>query len=182
MHFLHTGWVVTHTHTHACIWGETAECVLCIIPSWNPPPGTARSSGQPAMRRPGTKSKCQSCLGRGQDCLSICSFCMFLLLWGSMGGTRVNTGRTCKLHTGRPGNKPRHVAPCRTLTHNLLAVSHRAPRRWRSFTSSWEWRWWLTPCTLRILILLTSQSLFILLVYNPIGVHIGISFFIYLDY
>ena len=40
---------------------KSAECVLCIIPSWNPP-RTARSSGQPAMRRPGTKSKCQSCL------------------------------------------------------------------------------------------------------------------------
>ena len=32
----------------------------------------------------------------------------------SMGGTWVNTGRTCKLHTERPGNKPRHVARCGT--------------------------------------------------------------------
>ena len=34
-------------------------------------------------------------------------FCMFLLLWGSMGGTQVNTGRTCKLHTEKgPGTSP----------------------------------------------------------------------------
>ena len=38
-------------------------------------------------------------LVRDSDLKGICSFCMFLLLWGSMGGTRENTGRTCKLHT-----------------------------------------------------------------------------------
>ena len=35
----------THTHTHA--GGTTVEDVLCVFPSWRPPPGTARSSGRP---------------------------------------------------------------------------------------------------------------------------------------
>ena len=109
----------THTHTHMQV--ATVEDVLCIFPSWHPPPGTARSSGRPAMRRPGTKSKCSVLTWSGSGPTSICSFCMFLLL-GFYGGNPGNTGRTCKLHTERPGNKPRHVARCGTWTHDLLAV------------------------------------------------------------
>ena len=77
-----------------------------MFPSWRPPPGTARSSGRPAMRHPGTKSKCSVLTWSGSGPTSICSFCMFLLL-GFNGGNSGNTGRTCKLHTERPGNKPR---------------------------------------------------------------------------
>ena len=131
-HYTHSEWWHTHTHTHMQV-GWRWKVFSAFLPSWRPPPGTSRSSGQPAMRRPGTKSKCLVLSWSGTGPKGICSFCMFLL-WGSMGGTRVNTGRTCKLHTERPGNKPRHVAPCRTWTHNLLAVrqqcyalSHRAP-------------------------------------------------------
>ena len=108
-----------HTHTHA--GGTTVEGVLCFFPSWHPPPGTARSSGRPAMRRPGTKSKCSVLTWSGSGPTSICSFLhVFIIgvLWGEPG----YTGRTCKLHTERPGNKPWHVARCGTWTHDLLAV------------------------------------------------------------
>ena len=40
-----------------------------------------------------------------------------------MGGTRGNTGRTCKLHTERPGNKPRHVARCGTTKPSCCAAT-----------------------------------------------------------
>ena len=102
----------THTHTHMQV-GRRWKMFSAFIPSWNPPPGTARSSGRPAMRRPGTKSKCSVLTWSGSGPTSICSFCMFLLL-GFYGGNPGNTGRTCKLHTERPGNKPRHVARCGT--------------------------------------------------------------------
>ena len=37
----------THAHTHTHAGGTTVEGVLCFFPSWRPPPGTARSRGQP---------------------------------------------------------------------------------------------------------------------------------------
>ena len=123
------------THTHTCRWRRW-KVFSAFIPSWHhPPPGTARSSGRPAMRRPGTKSKCSVLTWSGSGPTSICSFCMFLLL-GFYGGNPGNTGRTCKLHTERPWNKPRHVAPCGTWTHDLLAVRQQCyalcHRAWRA--------------------------------------------------
>ena len=113
--------------------GRWWKVFSAFIPSWHPPPGTSRSSGRPAMQRPGTKSKCPVLTWSGSGLMSICSFCMFLLL-EFYGGNLGNTGRTCKLHTERPGIKPRHVARCGTWTHDLLAVRqqcyalcHRAP-------------------------------------------------------
>ena len=111
-HFTHivSGDTHTHTHTHAGV--TTVECVLCLFPSWRPPPGTSRSSGRPAMRRPGTKSKCSVLTWSGSGPSSICSFCMFFfivgVLWGEPGWTREN------MQT--PHRKAREQAPtCCTM-------------------------------------------------------------------
>ena len=106
-----------YTRTHTCRWRRW-KVFSAFNPSWHPPPGTARSSGQ----RCGTQGPSpRSCLGQGQDWWAFAFFCMFLLL-GFYRGNPGNMGRTCKLHTERPGNKPRHVARCGTWTHDLLAV------------------------------------------------------------
>ena len=77
-----------------------------FLPSWRPPPGTARSSGRPAMRRPGTKSKCQSCPGQGQDrrasALFACFYCCGVL-WGEPGWTQ---GEHANSTQKGPGTSP----------------------------------------------------------------------------
>ena len=112
-----------HTHTHTCRWRRW-KIFSAFIPSWRPPPGTARSSGRPAMPAPGDQVQVLSpdlvrvrTRTDEHSALFACFYC-----WGSYGGNPGNTGRTCKLHRERPGNKPRHVARCGTWTHDLLAV------------------------------------------------------------
>ena len=91
--------------------GESVELIFCFFPSWRPPPGTARSSGRPAMRRPGTKSKCSVLSWSGTGLLSICSFCMFLLL-GFNGGNPGEHGENMQT----PHRKAREQAPtCCTM-------------------------------------------------------------------
>ena len=100
----------THTHTHTCRWDDGGRCSL-LFPSWRPPPGTARSSGRPAMRRPGTKSKCSVLSWSGTGPTSICSFCMFLLL-GFYGGNPGEHGENMQT----PHRKAREQAPtCCTM-------------------------------------------------------------------
>ena len=107
MHF-YTHRVSGDTHTHAVRW-KSVECLLCFFPSWRPPPGKARSSGQPAMRRPGTKCPVLSWSGTGL--MSICSFACFCccgVLWGNPGehGENMQT----------PHRKAREQAPtCCTM-------------------------------------------------------------------
>ena len=94
----------THAHTHAQL-GESVELIFCFFPSWRPPPGTARSSGRPAMRRPGTKSKCSVLSWSGTGLMSFCSFCMFLLL-GFYGGPWVTRGEHANSTQKGPGTSP----------------------------------------------------------------------------
>ena len=134
-HTLHT-WVVTHTHTHTHTHagGTTVEGVLCFYPILASSPRDSQEQWAAELCSAwGPSPSARSWLGQGQDRRASALFACFYC-WGSMGGTRVNTGRTCKLHTERPGNKPRHVARCGTWTHDLLAVRqqcyalcHRAP-------------------------------------------------------
>ena len=92
-----------HTHAHTRLGGSRWNVF------WHPPPGKARSSGQPAMWRPGTKCPVLSWSGTGL--MSNCFFCMFLLLWGSMGGTRVNTGE----HANSTQKGPEQAPTCCTM-------------------------------------------------------------------
>ena len=43
---------LTHTHTHTQLGGSRWNVFSAFLPTCRPPPGNARSSGQPAMRRP----------------------------------------------------------------------------------------------------------------------------------
>ena len=107
----------THTHAHAGWWKVlSAFSHPGILPQGHP----GAVGGQRCSAR-GPSPSARSWLGQGQDRWASAFFACFLLL-GFYGGNPGNTGRTCKLHTERPGNKPRHVAPCGTWTHNLLAV------------------------------------------------------------
>ena len=137
MHLFYTqGWVVTHTththtHTHAIRWVGGIDLLLFPILASSPRDSQEQWAASDAA--PGDQVQVLSpVLVRDRTVEHLLFFACFYC-WGSMGGTRVNTGRTCKLHTERPGNKPRHVARCGTWTHDLLAVrqqcyalSHRA--------------------------------------------------------
>ena len=108
-----------HTHTHAGDDGGRSSLRLShpgVLPQGQP----GAVGGQRCGAR-GPSPSAQSWLGQGQDWRASALFACFYC-WGYMGGNPGNTGRTCKLHTERPGNKPRHVARCGTWTHNLLAV------------------------------------------------------------
>ena len=122
----------THTHMHMQVrrWWKVLSAFSHpgILPQGQP----GAVGGQQCGAR-GPSPSARSWLGQGQDRRASALFACFYC-WGSTGGTRVTRGRTCKLHTERPGNKPRHVAPCGTWTHDLLAVRqqcyalcHRAP-------------------------------------------------------
>ena len=99
-----------NTHTHMQV-GRRWKMFSAFYPSWHPPPGTSRSSGRPAMRRPGTKSKCSVLTWSGSGPTSICSFCMFLLL-GLYGGNPGEHGENMQT----PHRKAREQAPtCCTM-------------------------------------------------------------------
>ena len=119
---------MSHTHTHA-----TGE--ICPLPLTHPSclsSRATRSSGQP-LWRPGTKPSAhvQSWSGTGERSVLLHVF----MLGFFVEETLVNTGRTCKLHTERPGrHTPEHwrpgenlpprtnSAPCGNRTQDLLAV------------------------------------------------------------
>ena len=129
----HTQSQDTHWHTHMQLRWKSVECLLCVSPILASSPRESQEQWAASNAAPGDQVP-SPVLVRDQDqwaSVSSACFCCCGVLWG---GTRVNTGLTCKLHTERPGNKPRHVGPCGTWTHNLLAVrqqcyalSHRAP-------------------------------------------------------
>ena len=105
----------THTHTHTCRWPRWKMFSAFSHPGILPQGHPGAVGGQRCGAR-GPSPSARSWLGQGQDRQA-----MFLLL-GFNGGNPGNTGRTCKLHTERPGNKARHFARCGTWTHDLLAV------------------------------------------------------------
>ena len=101
----------THTHTHAVRWSRWNES-SAFIPSWCPPPGKARSSGQPSMRRPGTKSKCPVLPWSGTGLMSICSFLHVFVVVGFYGGNPGEHGENMQT----PHRKAREQAPtCCTM-------------------------------------------------------------------
>ena len=76
------------------------------------PQGQPGAVGEPAMQRPGTKSKCQSCLGQGQDCFEHLLFLHVFVVVGFDGG---NLGEH-RENMQTPHRKAREQAPtCCTM-------------------------------------------------------------------
>ena len=113
---INSGWWHTHTRNQVM----SVQCLLCFYPilafslresqeQWaasNAAPGNQVQVPGPVLVRDRTEGHL--------------FFCMFLL-WGSMGGTRVNTRRTCKLHTERSPNMLHH-AVLEPTTYRAMCV------------------------------------------------------------
>ena len=93
-----------HTHTHA----DEVAGEIFLLPLTHPevlvlPQGAPGAVGS-LLRRTGTRPSVQSNLGQGQDRRAIFSVLLHVFVLGFyVEETLVNTGRTCKLHTERPG-------------------------------------------------------------------------------
>src|SRR4029434_858516 len=93
----------THTHTHCRSVTDHTEGAVNLFSAFSHPApswtvlrqGPCRSSGQLCSARGPSEVNCPSLVRDGHEfCYFACFYC-----WGSL----VNTGRTCKLHTERPG-------------------------------------------------------------------------------
>ena len=96
-----------NTHTHMQV--TTVEDVLCFYPILaSSSPRDSQEQWAASDAAPGDQVQVLGPdLVRVRTDEHLLFLHVFFLLLGFYGGNPGNTGRTCKLHTERPGNKPR---------------------------------------------------------------------------
>ena len=121
----------TGTHTHTCTESPMKLSLHFFpIPSSFPSKGSREQTRASAWGRArGPIQVLLSVFVRDVTALAICSACFSIGFILSGGETLASTGRTCKLHTERPGRYPTWVpgnaatwSPSGNRTQDLLAV------------------------------------------------------------